>query len=163
VVHSTSLVAWDKICADGEVKAVSLLPQRPLSLDSSSEVAQYLRNEPPEYSDYIMFGTIASTTPEKIVVSYQTMSFILDDDAAYEPGVRLYFDNHRIIGDNLATRDGLHVMKVHKQLPLSPYLLAAIRVIDLDPRRDVKVWTPRVFVERSDKAFWSQSTSYRKA
>ncbi len=163
IIHSTTLAAWERIRADGQLKAASELPRPARLLDSLSEVGRYLQNEPLEYGDYIMFGAIASTTPEKIVASYQTGSFLLDDDIVYEPGVRLYFDNYRIIGDSLATRDGLHTMKVHKQLPLSPYLLAAIRVIDLDPQREVKAWTPRMFVEKSDKAFWNQYASHRKA
>ena len=138
-----------------------MLSQRPRLLDPLSEVGQYLQNEPPEYGDYIMFGEVGSTTPERIMASYQAGRFMLDDDAVYEPGVRLYFDNHRIIRDHRGTRDGLHTVKVHKQLPLSPYLLLAIRVMDVDPQREIKAWTPRTFVERSDKAFWSQYASCR--
>jgi hypothetical protein len=48
-----------------------------------------------------MFGEIASTTPEKIIASYQAGRFVLDDNAIYEPGVRLYFDNQRMIRDGL--------------------------------------------------------------
>ena len=163
VIHSTTLVAWERTYADGQLKAASELSQRPHLLDPLSEVGQYLQNEPPEYGDYIMFGEIGSTTPERIVASYQAGKFVVDDDAAYEPGVRLYLDNHRIIRDNRITRDGLHTVKVHRQLPLSPYLLAAIRAIDLDPQREVKAWTPRMFAEKSDEVFRSQYTPYRQA
>ena len=110
----------------------------------------------------MVWSGVASITPETIVASYQAGRFVLDDDAIYEPGVRLYFDNHRIIRDNQIVRDGLHTAKVHKRLPLSPYLLAAIGVHDLDPRRKVKMWTPRLFVERSDEAFWSQYATPRE-
>jgi len=156
IIHSTTLDAWEKISAEGQLKAASELLRQARIIDPSSEVGRYLENEPPEYRDYIMFGAIASTTPEKIVASYQTGRFILDDDAVYEPGVRLYFDNYRMIGDHQIVRDGLHTVKVYKRLSLSPYLLAVIGVNDLDPRREVKMWTPRLFVERADKAFYDK-------
>jgi hypothetical protein len=137
VIHSTTLAAWNKIRTDGQLKSAAELsrssPQSVRILESSSELGRYLRDEPPEYSDYIMFGEIASTTPEKIVASYQAGRFVLDDDAVYEPGVRLYFDNYRMIEDGLIVRDGLHTAKVQKRLPLAPYLLAAIGVKDADP------------------------------
>jgi hypothetical protein len=163
IIHSTTVDAWRKISADGQLKAASELSQQGHVVDPASEVGRYLENEPPEYGEYIMFGTIASTTPEKIVASYRAGRFVLDDDAVYEPGVRLYFDNHCMIGDKQIVRDGLHIAKVHKVLPLSPYLLAAIGVDDLDPQSEVKMWTPRLFVERSDKAFWSQQAARREA
>jgi hypothetical protein len=153
IVHSTALAAWDSIRADGLLKAASGLEARPRLLDPSSELGRYLQHEPPEYGDYIMFGELGSTTPEKIVASYRAGRFMLDDDAVYEPGVRLYFDNHRIIRDRRITRDGLHATKVYRQLPLSPYLLAAIRVVDLDPHREIEAWTPRAFAVRADQAF----------
>jgi hypothetical protein len=76
---------------------------------------------------------------------------VTDENATYEPGVRLYFDNHRIIEDGLGVRDGLHLMKVHRRLPLEPYLLAAVRAADLDPVREGG-WTLRSFVARANAA-----------
>lgn len=156
IIHSTTLDAWRKISADGQLKAASELSQQTRIVDSSSELGRYLENEPPEYKDYIMFGTMASTTPEHVVASNQAGRFILDDGAVYEPGVRLYFDNHRLIKANLAVRDGLHAVKVYKQLPLSPYLLAAIGVDDVDPQREIRTWTPLLFMERADRFFNDQ-------
>ena len=92
IVHSTAEGAWKIISSEGQLRAASELSQQAHIIDASSEVSRYLENEPPEYSDYIMFGPIASTTPEKIVASYQAGRFILDDHAIYEPGVRLYFN-----------------------------------------------------------------------
>ena len=153
--------AWEKIRTDGQLKSAAELSQSGVQpgriLESSSEVGQYLRNEPPEYSDYIMFGEVASTTPEKIIASYQAGRFVLDDNAVYEPGVRLYFDNHRMIKDSLVVRDGLHTAKVYKCLSLSPYLLAAIDVNDVDPYREIRTWTLQSFMERADNLFFSLS------
>jgi len=83
IVHSTTLEAWKKICMDGQLKSAVELSQSGVQpgriLESSSEIGQYLRDEPCEYSDYIMFGEVASTTPEKIVASHQAGRFVLDD------------------------------------------------------------------------------------
>jgi hypothetical protein len=159
IVHSTTLEAWNEICADGQLKSAAELSQSDVQsghvLASSSELEQYLKNEPPEYSNYIMFGEVASTGPEMIIASYQAGRFVLDNNAVYEPGVRLYFDNHRMIQDSLVVRDGLHTTKVHKHLPLSPYLLAAIGVKDVDPYYEVKTWTLQSFVERANQLFFS--------
>ena len=54
----------------------------------------------------------------------------IEPDAVYTPGVRLYFDVKKIIEDKIATRDGLHLLKVRGRLPLKPYLLAAITADD---------------------------------
>ena len=50
--------------------------------------------------------------PEIVVASYQAGRFVMDGQASYAPGIRLYFDSHRIIRDGLGTRDGLHLIKV---------------------------------------------------
>jgi hypothetical protein len=159
VVHSTSLSAWRRIRADGELRAACLLAagrHKPPGSVELSEVQQYLRNEPLEYGDYIMLGPLDSTAPEMVVASYSSGRFVLDEDAVYEPGVRLYLDNHRIIRDGLAMRDGLHAMKVHRRLALAPYLLAAIGVADVDPAGAVQAWTLRAFVERANEVFRSR-------
>ena len=157
IVHTTTLRAWESILSDGELKAASELAVRgqrtPDNSDAPSEIDQYLSNEPPEYKSYIMFGEMDSIAPEMVVASYQAGRFVLDEQAMYEPGVRLYFDNHRIIRDGLGTRDGLHLIKVHRRLPLQPYLLAAIRVVDLAPETKVAHWTLRAFVDRANEAF----------
>jgi hypothetical protein len=159
IVHFTTAGAWEKIKADGQLKAASELPRHPHRENSKNEVERYLENEPPEYREYIMFGMIASTGPEHIVASYQAGTFILDDHAFYEPGVRIYLDNHRMIHDHRVVRDGLHSCKVHKRLPLSPYILAAIGVNDVDPQKEVNGWTPRLFVEKTDRIFWEQNST----
>jgi hypothetical protein len=69
------------------------------------------------------------------------------------PGVRLYLDAHSIIGNGLAVRDGVHVLKVHNRLPLVPYLATAIGVKEVDPRGEVQEWTPRLFVSRANQCF----------
>lgn len=161
VVHSTTLPAWESILADGELKAASLLGiEEGASARGFSEIERYYQDEPPEYTDYIMFGGMDSAETEMVLASHNAGRFVCDDNAVYEPGVRLYFDNHRIIADGLGTRDGLHLIKVLRRLPLAPYLLAAVSVQDLDPEGKIEVWTIRSFVERANEAFRSRSEGF---
>jgi hypothetical protein len=156
VVHSTTTHAWESISADEELRAASRLGiERGQAQDAQehSEIERYYQSEPPEYADYIMLGGMDSTAPEMVLASTSAGRFVLDDHAVYEPGARLYLNNHRIITDGLGTRDGLHVMKVHLQLPLVPYLLAAITVDEIDPEGKIATWTPRIFVEKANEAF----------
>lgn len=156
IVHSTTLPAWGSILADGELKAASLLGierGQAHRTQGFSEIERYYQDEPPEYTDYIVFGGMDSTATEMVLASHNAGRFVCDDNAVYEPGVRLYFDNHRIIADSLGTRDGLHLIKVHRRLPLAPYLLAAVSVQDLDPENKIEAWTIRSFVERTNEAF----------
>lgn len=159
VVHSTTIYAWKSILADGELEAASRLGIERGQTHSSqelSEIERYYQSEPPEYADYIMLGGMDSTASEMVLASNSVGRFVLNDDAVYEPGARLYFDNYRIITDSLAIRDGLHVMKVHTQLPLTPYLLAAITVDDVDPESKVVTWTLKTFVEKANEVFRSK-------
>lgn len=154
LIHATTQAAWESIQADGAMKAASQLAKKP---DRSGVIKAYLLEEPPEYKDYIMFGGMDSCVPEMVIASNSAGKFILDEKATFEPGMRLYFDNYRIIRDGLATRDGLHVNKVHLYLPLHAYLLFAVGVENLDPQRQVKEWTIRNFVERANAAFRSNA------
>jgi hypothetical protein len=87
------------------------------------------------------------------VSSHQKGRIVTDEDAEYEPGVRLYFDGHRIIEDELGVRDGVHLLKVRDRLPLEPYLRAAIGVPDVDQGGTVPAWTPRRFLDRANAHF----------
>ena len=160
VVHATALVAWQAIRAEGSLRAASQLAsiggRAPAGQRGwPSELASYLEREPPEYSEYVMFAPMDSTAPELVLASHQSGRFVLSERAVYEPGIRLYLDAHRIIRDGLATRDGLHTLKVLEHLPLGPYLLAAIGVWDADPSGEVTQWTPKEFVERANAVYVS--------
>ena len=156
VVHSTTMDAWESISAEGRLRAASRRDvERCQAPDSSelSEVARYYRGEPAECGDYVMLGGVGGTSPEAVLASKQAGRFVLDEDAIHEPGVRLYFDNHRIITDGLGTRDGVHLIKVYQHLPLTPYLLAAISVDDVQLENNAQMWTPRTFVAKANEAF----------
>jgi hypothetical protein len=155
LVHSTTQAAWKEIQSDGFLKAASQLNrQKRISpgFIGESQVDEYLRLEPPEYQDYVMFGEMESYGSELVVASNQAGKFVMDINAAYDPGVRLYLDHHRIIRDGCAVRDGLHVLKVYRKLILEPYLLAAIGKNDI-PDHHRRIWTPKEFVEEANKAF----------
>lgn len=74
----------------------------------------------------------------------------------FVPGVRLYFDRHRIIRDGLGTRDGSHTLKAHHRLPLQPYLIAAVCSSDLEPHVSKRRWTIKSFVEQANETFQKQ-------
>ena len=118
-----------------------------------SEIEHYYQTEPSEYADYIMFGRMDCVVPEMVLASKRAGRFMLDQNGPYEPGVRLYLNNQRIISDGLGTRDGLHLIKVFEQLPLKPYLLAAIGAGEVDPENKIKKWTPLTFMEKTNKVF----------
>lgn len=149
IVHATTVGAWQSIRRDGYLKVGA----RSKAKTAHTEVDAYLLDEPPDYSDHIMFGAVDSSAPEMVVASYQAGRFVMDEQAVYESGVRLYFDNHRIIEEGLGVRDGLHLMKVQRRLPLHPYLLGAVSVLDLAPLPEGEAWTVRAFVERANAAF----------
>jgi hypothetical protein len=155
LVHATTQAAWQSIRGDCELKAASQLGIKRYRSDegsSSSLLEDYLKHEPPEYSDYIMFSGMESCVPEMVVASNQKNRFVLDENAIYEPGVRLYFDNYRIIRNGLGVRDGLHLIKVYQRLALQPYLLATIDANDIDPQHE-KQWAIKEFTEKANVVF----------
>ncbi len=153
MVHSTNLKAWESIQKDGALRALSVL------LGEGKDVVtigfdQF--DEPKEFGEYIMFGRIDNVNSEHIVSSQQKGKIYTAADAPYKPGVRLYFNHHKIIKDGLAVRDGMHQVKVHKRLPLSPYLVAAVSVNAVDPEGLVKEWTPNRFWRAANEQFLSK-------
>jgi hypothetical protein len=150
-VHSTPLPNWEKIQACGELRAHVRLQQEGLSQPG---VGLFAFGEPADYSEYVMLAWALAIGPEHVVSSQQKGCLITEDDTPYEPGVRLYFDGHRIIRDGLAVSDGLHLLKVHDHLPLDPYLVAAITARDLDPTGEVRTWTPWTFLNESNECFF---------
>ena len=95
-----------------------------------------------------MFGS--GVTGEIVVNSKQQGKIIMDENAEYITGARLYFDAKKIAQDGLLLRDGCH-LKVKDQLPLEPYLLwtATWDVIGLTS----PVSTPKIFAEQADRQF----------
>lgn len=144
IVHSTDLEAWENIRKEGILKSGR-------ELHSGTGTGFRLLGEPPEYDEYIMFGNIDSPAPEFVVASRKAGKILTDPEMEYQPGVRLYFDCHMIIEKGLAVRDGVHGIKVHRYLPLTPFLAVAITAADL--KKNFPSWTPIKFLNAANDVF----------
>jgi len=146
VVHSTTPEGWTGIKKGGCVKSLSTLQMEGkkitgLGLDELGE--------PPDYAEYIVLGRVDEMNAEHVVSSRQKGHIVTDPDLPYQPGARLYFDNHMIIQAGLAMRDGLHLAKVRGVLPLTPYMVVSVSVEELP----VETWTPRTFWKAANDLF----------
>jgi len=146
VVHSTTLAAWSDIRQDGMLKSFALLRE-----EGKQTIGLGIEKlgDPPDFANYVMLGSMEAVSPEIVVASRVKNQIIDDADRPYEPGVRIYIDNHLIIRDGLTVRDGLHNTKVRKSLPLSPYMAAAITAEDLPQQ----TWCPRTFSKAANNFF----------
>lgn len=159
VVHSTTLDAWRSIRQSGRLKSFDRLQGEGGSVNG---VGFHELGEPNDFAEHVMVGEFDGSGPENVVASAAKGYIFTEEDTAYTPGVRLYFDAHKIITAGLAVRDGVHTLKVHDHLPLQPYLLSAVTAADIDPCAKVKTWTPRLFLERANAWFEEQvSSSWR--
>ena len=95
-----------------------------------------------------MFGS--GTTGEIVVHSRQQGKIVMDENAEYLTGARLYFDAKRMAEDGLLVRDGCH-LKVRGTLPLKPYLIWAATWDTVGLKSPIS--TPKVFSEQADKVF----------
>jgi hypothetical protein len=152
-VHSTPLGNWEKIRESGELRSHARLRREGLS---HAGIGLFVFGEPQDYAEYVMLAWALGVAPEHVVSSQQKGRLITEEDTPYTPGVRLYFDGHRIIRDGLAVSDGLHLLKVHDHLPLEPYLVAAISARDVDPNGEVQTWTPWTFLKAANQDFISR-------
>lgn len=117
LIHNTPLSNWESIQRDGMLKSWNYLKfercvyeEQPIGLELG---------DPIDFSDYIMFG--GGITGEIVVNSKQQGKIVMDENAEYFTGARLYFGAEKIANDGLLIRDGCH-LKVKDKLPLVPYL-----------------------------------------
>ena len=155
VVHSTNLEAWDSIQHDGGLRSLSILLKEGKNVKTAGIGFNQL-GEPPDYSEYVILGKIEGVGAEFVVASQKKGRVFTEADTPYEPGVRLYFDNHKIIESESGVRDGLHLMKVHHYLPLVPFLVTVVSVRDVDPKGDVAEWTPNTFWQAANLEFYGR-------
>ncbi len=145
LIHSAPMSAWKQIQRDGALKSFNKLK----SEGSADEFAVgAMLGDPPEFSDYIMFG--GGIAGEIVVNSKQRGKIIMDQDAEYLSGARLYFDAKKMARDGLLVRDGAHV-KVKDELPLEPYLIWSAVWDKLDMESQIS--TPKTFAETADQQF----------
>jgi len=150
LVHSTPRERWPIIRACGELRSSACLHREGVDW---KEVGFSQLGEPDEYREYVVLGDVGHVGCEHVVASHQRGVVFTDENAPYRPGVRLYFDAHRIIRDGLAVRDGLHPLKVRDRLPLDPYRAAAIGIRDVDPEQKTRDWTPRTLLDAANVRF----------
>ncbi|MBO5485072.1 MAG: hypothetical protein J6K58_05160 [Lachnospiraceae bacterium] len=150
LIHSTPMNNWEQIKRDGMLKSWNMLKSEK-AIAEEQPIGTWL-GDPMDFSDYIMFG--GGVTGEIVVNSKQQGSIVMDQDAKYLTGARLYFDAKRMAQDGLLIRDGCH-LKVKDMLPLKPYLIwvATWETIGLASQ----ISTPKIFSERADKQFQSIS------
>lgn len=146
LVHSTPMSCWEQIKRDGMLKSWNLLKAEK-TINEEYPIGIHL-GDPADFSNYIMFG--GGVTGEIVVNSKQQGKIVMDVNAEYMTGARLYFDAKRIAQDGLLVRDGCH-LKVKDTLPLTPYLIWAATWDTIGLPSQLSV--PRIFAEQSDKQF----------
>lgn len=147
VVHSTTKQSWSEIKKIGSLLSPSELRRNNKKIH---EIGLKAMLEPEDYSDYVMFDMLDGCG--EIVVSSRQLGYVcLDTNIEYVPGFRLYFDAHKIITDGLAVRDGLHIIKVFKGLPLEKYMVMSIDS-SMFPKQK---WTPNSYTYVTNKYFLS--------
>ena len=105
LVHSTPMNSWKQIKRDGMLKSWNILKTQKVITEEQPIGIQL--GDPTDFSDYIMFG--GGVTGEIVVNSKQQGKIVMDTNAKYLTGARLYFDGKRIAQDGLLVRDGCHL------------------------------------------------------
>lgn len=146
LIHSTTTENWIKIQRDGMLKSWNKLKSENTSFEKQPIGIQL--GDPISFSDYIMFGS--GVTGEIVVNSKQSGKIVMDVNAEYKTGARLYFDAEKMAKDGLLIRDGAHI-KVKDTLPLEPYLMWSATWDKAGLPSQIS--TPKVFTELSDKTF----------
>lgn len=148
LVHSTSMENWVQIQKDGMLKSWNKLNDEGVIVEKEPIGKQL--GDPVYFSNYIMFG--GGVSGEIVVNSKQSGKVVMDIEAEYKTGARLYFDAEKMAKDGLLVRDGAHI-KVKDCLPLEPYLIwtATWNKVGLESQ----ISTPKIFTELSDEMFES--------
>ncbi|MDF2504911.1 hypothetical protein [Clostridium sp.] len=151
LVHSTSLDSWRLIEESGQIKST-----RKLNEDGIEIVGIGIDplGEPDDYNDYVMLDTLNGCS-ELVVSSRQKGKICTNGDVEYNPQVRMYFNARKIIEDGLGVRDGAHVLKIYRSLPLKPYLKKIYFEKDIPYIKGRKSWTPTLFTEEANKWFYN--------
>ena len=148
LVHSTPMNNWEQIKCDGMLKSWNILKAK--KIIAEEQPIGIRLGDPTDFSDYIMFG--GGITGEIVVSSKQQQKIVMDENAEYLTGARLYFDAKRIAQDGLLIRDGCH-LKVKDRLPLEPYLIWAATWETIGLASQIS--TPRIFSDQADRQFRS--------
>ncbi|MBE5784236.1 MAG: hypothetical protein E7330_00365 [Clostridiales bacterium] len=146
LIHSTPFSCYEKIMQDQMLKSWNRL-QAEGALNETDPIGAKL-GDPVDFRNYIMFGD--GVTGEIVVNSKQCGRIVMDVNAPYKTGARLYFDAKKMAADGLLLRDGCHI-KVKDTLSLSPYLIFAATWQSLG--LDSQISTPAEYAILADTAF----------
>lgn len=94
--HSTPAARWPAIQRDGALKSWAVL-KRERSDWEPAPIGLAL-GDPVDFREYIMLSS-GSVSSELVVLSKQKGHILMDGDARYETGVRLYLDAGKIARD----------------------------------------------------------------
>lgn len=146
LVHSTPMDNWEQIKQDGMLKCWNVLKAEQAIAEDQPIGTQL--GDPTDFSDYIMFG--GGVTGEIVVNSKQQGKIVMDINAEYQTGARLYFDAKKMAQNGLLVRDGCHI-KVKDTLPLAPFLIFAATWDNVGLASQIS--TPKTFSEMADATF----------
>lgn len=146
LIHSTPMSNWNLIKQDGMLKSWNKLKAE--NVITEKQPIGINLGDPVDFSDYIMFGK--GVTGEIVVNSKQQGNIVMDENAEYLTGARLYFDAKKMAKDGLLVRDGCH-LKVKDTLPLKPYLIWAATFETLGLASQIS--TPKMYAKQADKQF----------
>ncbi len=152
LIHSTTKENYDNIIKCQQLRSWNRLKKDGFFTEEFPIGKQL--GDPEELRDFILFG--GGTTGEIVVNSKQHNTIIMDENAEYKTGARLYFDMRKIAEDGLLLRDGSEI-KVKDCLPLSPYLIWASTWDKIGLPDEIS--TPKIFAETSD-AFFKKNFHY---
>lgn len=147
LIHSTTESNWKSIKSDQHLYSWHYLKQR--SKLTEDYPIGHLLGDPTDYRDYIMLGYGDSIAGEYVVMSKQLGVISCNENATYQPGVRLYFDATKLAEAGLLVRDGAH-LKVKEKLSLQPFLIDVVGPSMLDAGVSI---TPRAYALMANEIF----------
>lgn len=154
LIHSTDTYAWERIRHERKLKSWNMLKNE--GIISEQKPIGAILGDPPEFSEYIMFGN--GVSGEIVVSSKLSHSINMDVNAEYHPGARLYFDAQAMAQDGLLVSDGCHI-KVKNEMPLDPYLIWVATWDNIGLQKPVS--TPKIFAQKADRMF-AERADFRK-
>lgn len=124
VCHGTTAEAASRILAEGKLRC---------AVDATGRGAEELAatspwGEPPDYFEHIMFADGRCLAPEAVAHSRRVGHDLVPADlvAGYPPAVRFYLRWDALVDRPDARFDGVHVVKIRRELPVEDALVACV-------------------------------------
>ncbi|MBU3202475.1 hypothetical protein LL037_13095 [Clostridium estertheticum] len=149
IVHSTTKKNLKAINSSGYLKSIRVLID-----EGYDEIGIGLApfGEPDDYEEHIMFEHLYGCS-ELVVNSRNIGKVCTDPNIRYNPGIRMYFDAHKIILDGFAVRDGAHIIKVKDKIRITDYIVYMYDETNVDLPKGIDFWTPSLFTDEANKSF----------